>query len=55
MEWITKTFRNYQNAIDFCYSKNIPLDKIEKYSSPKDLYWRYVVKFLNKSKNNIKK
>lgn len=48
MEWVTKTFVSFQSVMDYCYSKNIPLEKIEKYSSPKDLYWRYIVRYLER-------
>ena len=45
MEMKKMVFDNYQNAIDFCYKHDIPLKNIEKYSSPKDLIWRYTVYF----------
>lgn len=47
-----KIFSSYKNALDFCYLHNIPIEKIENHSSPKDLYWRFVVEYKVKEKKN---
>lgn len=45
METKVKIFSSYKKALDFCYLHNIPVDKIENYSCPKDLIWKYVIEY----------
>ena len=49
-----KTFSSYQNACDFCYANNIPLSRIEKYSNPKELIWKYTVRYIERRKKDVK-